>query len=313
MQKKELYFYSPKNKEKRYGIIWYPDDKNNIKSIIHICHGMCERIGRYELFADYMTKKGFIVCGSDYEGHGLSTDKENFGHISYKDGYINIIKDIYKFQLIVKKINKNIPYFLLGHSMGSFLTRQYALVFRNSINGIILSGTRCSGLEVYAGLAVCNIMKLFRGERAKGRIILHFTDKIFNSFFQPNRTEYDWLSRDNNIVDDFINDCFCGCVFSYSAYINLLTVLKIINKKKWYKSIDKSLPFFIISGTDDPVGNFCIDVFKFYDNLIKSGCKNLYLKFYNNARHEVLNETNKYEVYKDISKWLDKIILLTGE
>lgn len=304
----KLNFKSVSNEQNRFGMIWSPKNTSTIKAVVQISHGMCEHIRRYEEFAMFMVKKGIVVCGSDHEGHGFSTEKSNLGYIDTNKGYINMVNDLHIFTKIIKKRYKAIPYFLLGHSMGSFLARFYASLYPKELNGLILSGTGGSGILVDYGLFLSKFMSMLVGKNKKGMLISSFMDIAFNNHFKPKRTKYDWISRDNSKVDDFIDDEYCNFVFSYNGYVNLLKIMHRVNEKKWFKEISKSLPIYIFSGSRDPVGNFGKSVEKIYTKLLHEGCTDVSIKIYENGRHEMLNEINRYEVFQDINLWIKELI-----
>lgn len=304
----KLNFKSVSNEQNRFGMIWSPKNTSAIKAIVQISHGMGEHITRYNEFAAYMAKKGIVVCGTDHEGHGFSVDKSNLGHIDTNKGYINMVNDLHLFTKIVKKKYKSIPYFLLGHSMGSFLARFYATLYQKEINGLILSGTGCGGFFIDYGLFLSKFMLIFMGKNTKATLFANFTDRIFNKSFGPNRTECDWISRDISKVDDFVDDDYCGFAFSYNGYVNLLKIIHRVNEKRWFKEISKDLPIYIFSGSKDPIGNFGKGVKKIYTKLLHEGCTDVNMKLYEGGRHEMLNEINRYEVFQDVHLWVKELI-----
>lgn len=309
MKKEEIFFKSSQGESKRFGIIWRCDKNIDIKAILQISHGMCEYINRYEELAEYMTKKGIVICGNDHEGHGKSSKKENYGHIKTNTGYINIAKDMNFFYNIMKSKYKDIPYFILGHSMGSFILRYYIENFDiSNISGIIFSGTAYKTFIIKLGLILCNIFSIIKGEKERAVFISNLSNKIFNFSLKSNRTCFDWISNDKNNVDNFINNDKCAFTFTYGGYINLLTVLLKVNNKKWFKNFPDDMPVYIFSGDKDPIGNFGKGPIKIYNKLVENKCKDIKIKLYDGGRHEMLNDLNKYEVFQDLYLWIENHI-----
>ena len=291
-----------------------PEVKENIKGIIQISHGMSEESSRYERFATFLNNNGYIVYINDHRGHGKSAKTiSNIGKLAKEDSLNCIVKDLYRLTNIIKEENDNLPVFLFSHSMGSFAAQKYIINYGSEIDGVILSGTNgIYGIEVDLGLFTAKILTKLkcRNETA------YFIDKLafggFNKKFTPNRTKFDWLSRDNEEVDKYINNEQCGVIFSNGYFYDLFTLFKEIRDEKNIKKIDKQLPIYIFAGDKDPVGKFGKGIVKLHQNYKKAGIEDCTFKLYNGGRHEMLNEINKDEVMKDTLKWIDEKVSLNS-
>lgn len=285
---------------------WEPEENVNIKGVLQIAHGMAETAARYERFAKYLTDNGFIVYINDHRGHGKTAKElENVGYLAEKDGFKWLVEDLHCLTEIIKKENPDVPVFLLGHSMGSFVTQRYIMLYGKELNGAILSGSNGrQGLMLKLGLMVAKSEIKKNGRKAKSQKLNDMSFKSYNNSFKPNRTEFDWLSRDNDEVDKYINDPFCGSVFTAGFYYDFLTGLMEIENRENLKSVPKDLPIYIFSGEKDPVGVNGKGVKKLVDTYKALGVSDLTFKLYKEGRHEMLNETNRDEVMKDVADWL---------
>lgn len=292
-----------------FSYCWLPDNEENLKGIIQVAHGMAEHAGRYREFAMFLTKKGYGVYANDHRGHGRTAGSiKNVGFFAEKDGWALVVNDMHLLTREIKKRHPNIPFFLFGHSMGSFLSRDYVTTFGNDVDGLILSGTAADpGPLGYLGIFISKLSGQIFGKRSKSFIMDKLSFGAFNGKFKPNRTKFDWLSRDDAMVDKYVNDEFCGSVFSAGFFLDMLKGIKRIHNKKVIKLIPVELPMFFISGEKDPVGNNTRGVKKVIDMYVRSGMKNVDFKFYPNARHEILNEVNRNEIYLDIYNWTSKL------
>lgn len=287
---------------------WEPEENVNIKGALQIAHGMAETAARYEGFAKVLTDNGYIVYINDHRGHGKTAKYiENIGYLAEKDGFEWLVKDMHDLTDIIKKENKNLPVFLLGYSMGSFLTQRYIMLYGNELKGAILYGSNGrQGLMLRLGLMISKIQIKMNGVRSKSQILHNIIFKGYNNLFKPNRTEFDWLSRDKEEVDKYIKDPFCGTVFTCGFYYDFFKGLIEIENKKNLKNVPKELPLYIFSGEKDPVGKSGKGVKRLVETYKVLGIKDITFKLYKDGRHAMLNEINKDEVIEDILEWLIK-------
>lgn len=293
-----------------YTYKWESEDSNlEIKGIVQIAHGMAETAKRYERFAEELTQNGYKVYINDHRGHGKTANTlNNVGHLAEKDGFKCLLMDISKLTDIIKQENKGLPIYLFGHSMGSFVSQNYIMEYGYKIDGLILSGSngdRGPILNIAEKVAKREVKK--HGRRAKSRKLDRLIFGGNNKKFKPARTEFDWLSRDEQEVDKYINDEFCGGVFTAGFFHDLINGLKIIENRENLKKVPLDLPIYIMSGDKDPVGRNGKGVLNLKDRYKRLGVKNLSYKLYKDGRHEMLNEINRDQVTMDIINWLNQI------
>ena len=288
---------------------WENAEQTEVRGIIQIAHGMAEHILRYDDFCKFLVRHGFIVYGNDHRGHGGTIKApDDKGFFAEKDGFEKVVADMKQLSNIIRDEHPELPLFILGHSLGSFLTRRYVQLFGENVSGVILSGTGFNKGIGKIGLQIARWEKWRKGPRTPSPLMHKLVFYGFNENFAPAKTEYDFLTRDEGIVAKYVADDKCGFTCSTSFYIDLLTGLDLIHRKEEVKKTPTNLPIFLVSGTLDPVGDDGKGVKKVYQLYKRTGCKHVRMKLYENARHEVLNEINKEEVYEDILHWLNKVL-----
>ena len=289
------------------GYSWRPDNKASVKGIVQIAHGMAETGARYARFAKILTDNGYIVYINDHRGHGKTAKSvENLGYLADSDGFRWLVEDLHQLSGIINKENPNLPLFLLGHSMGSFVTQRYIMLYGEELKGAILSGSNGKqGIMLHIAQFLAKIEVLKKGRRAKSEILNKMSFGNYNKAFKPTRTEFDWLSKDAAEVDKYIKDPFCGTVFTGGFFYDFLTGLIEIENKRNIAEVPKELPIYIFSGEKDPVGNQGKGVIQLFDTYKEIGIKDVTYKLYKDGRHEMLNETNREEVMSDVIAWLD--------
>lgn len=286
---------------------WINNDFKEHKGIIQLVHGMQEHIGRYNDFANFLANNGYIVVGHDHLGHGNTAKcEDDFGYFADNNGWDRLVEDVHILQNKVHNEYPNLPYIVMGHSMGSLIVRTYITKYDDNLTGVIVSGTSGQKYGLISGKLLIKIISTFKGKRYKSKLIEHLVTGSFNKKFEPNRTPSDWICSDENEVNKFIEDEKCGKMFSVQAYYDLLSGTQYLSKQK---NVNKTVkvPILIFSGDEDPVGQNGKGVLRVYKMLKKDGTRNVYLRLFKNARHELLNEVNKLEVYNFILDWLDKL------
>ncbi len=284
--------------------LWEPEDNVTKKGIIQVIHGLAEHAKRYERFAKEATSNDFIVVADDHRGHGKTAkNEEEIGYLGEDDGFQKMVEDEYQLTKIMKEKYPNLPYFILGHSMGSFILQKYIEEYGKELNGVILSGTAGPnpGLLV-PGKIIARLAMKINGPKKKSKFLNNLSFGTYNNAFKPNRTDFDWLSRDEKEVDKYIEDPLCGFVCSTSLYYFLTKGMLQMHKKCNLALIPKSLPIFIVSGSKDPVGAKTVP--RLYKIYLKLGLNDVEMKLYNDARHEILNEINREEVTREILGWI---------
>ncbi|MDA1675839.1 alpha/beta hydrolase [Bacillus cereus group sp. TH152-1LC] len=287
---------------------WLPE--RNPRGIIQIAHGMTEHAGVYTDFIAALLEAGYGVYAHDHKGHGKTVKREeDYGHFKPNVGWNEAVSDVIFVSETIRK-EQTCPLFLLGHSMGSFLSRRAVQLKGELYDGFLISGTGGNpGLLGSIGHKVATIEMKLRGEKTKSRMLNFLSFGNFNSHFKPNRTKFDWLSSDNNQVDKYIADPLCGFICTTSFYRELFSGVLEVNKLEEFKKTPKNLPIHIFSGDRDPVGDMGKGVKEVYENYKKCEVKDVTLRLYENGRHEMFHEVNKDEVFQDLISWLDKHIV----
>ncbi|HBG4072762.1 TPA: alpha/beta hydrolase [Clostridioides difficile] len=292
-----------------YTYKWEDENIKKTKAVIQIAHGMAETAQRYETFAKVLTENGYIVYINDHRGHGKTAKIiENVGHLAEKEGFRCLVEDMYTLTNIIKKENEDLPIYLFGHSMGSFASQRYIMDYGNNLSGLILCGSNGKqGIILNLAHLIINreIKKYGRRSRSNKINDLIFGGQIIR---RNEKTKFDWLSRDKEQVEKYINDPFCGVVCSCGFFYDLVQGLKEIEDKENLKKVPLDIPIYIISGDKDPIGKNGKGVLRLRDRYIKLGVKDVTCKLYKDGRHELLNEINKEEVFEDIICWLNNKI-----
>lgn len=292
---------------------WENDTCDIPKAIVQISHGMSENILRYDEFARELVEEGFTVYGHDHRGHGeTAASIEDLGYMDDKDNFHSMVYDLKDMNDLIKRENEGIPIILFGHSMGSFLSQRYIELYGDSIDGLILSGSNGKQKAINnLGIPISYLeMKIF-GRRKQSKLMDKLSFGSFNNNFKPVRTNCDWLTRDEKEVDKYLNNKYCGNIFTASYFYDLLKGLKEIHKESNLKKIPKSLNIYILAGSKDPVGENGKGIINLYNLYKKLEIKNVSYKLYDGARHEILNEINRDEVINDIKNILEEILSKT--
>ncbi len=279
------------------------------KAIVQISHGMQEYADRYENFINFLANKGYVVVINDHLGHKNSvSSKNNLGFMADKDGYKHVLNDL---ATISGRVRKNFPelkLFLLGHSMGSFYARVFAAKFPYLLDGIIISGTGGKNKMLSIGKTVINIAIKLKGTKYRSKFITKLIFGNFQSKIKNPKTGSDWLSRDEDVVEKYINDEYCNFIFTLSGYRDLITINSIANSNRCFEKTKKDIPYFMFAGDMDPVGEWGNGVKEVYEKYKQFGVKDIKLILYPEGRHEMLNEINREQVYSDVANWLESKI-----
>lgn len=280
--------------------MWLPEGEP--KAVIQLVHGMAEHIDRYDATARALADAGFAVVGHTHLGHGTAAKIK--GYFGEKDGWQHLIDDVHVLRQRVQQHQQGVPYILLGHSMGSFIVRCYLMQYAEGLAGAILSGTGFFPKPVaLLGLGVANLVCLFGGEKKPSRLINGIAFGGSNKLFKPARTDFDWLTRDEAIVDSYVADPYCGFIFTGGGYRDFFTGLNHLTK---VQGVPENLPVLLFSGEKDPVGSGD-GVNKVAKQLRAAGVKQVDVKLYPDGRHEMFNELNREAVWQDVAAWVEKI------
>lgn len=302
--KREFYFTSSDKKNKIHGIEWRPDCK--VIAVVQIIHGMVEHIDRYDTFAKYLNLHGICVIGHDHLGHGQTAkSSDDFGYIADHHGNRHMIQDIHRLRKMIDQKYPDLPHFIMGHSMGSFLTRQYLMYYADGLAGTIIMGTGYHpSIETIAGKFLCSALAAFKGWRHRSPMVDYIGIGNYNTAFEPCDSKRAWVTSNREELNLYESDPFCNFIFTLNGYHTLMETLQEITHTEYLDSMDKSLPLLFISGSQDPVGGFEKGVRKVYHQYREAGFRNLRLKFYPEARHEVLHEDCKEDSFNFLYEWI---------
>ncbi len=300
----EITYPSADKKTTIHAYIWRP--KGAIRGVLQIIHGMAEHALRYSPFAQYMAERGFLVCAEDHLGHGQSVlTPDELGYFDGGDGSKTVLADIRALNLKVREETAELPYFTLGHSMGSFLCRKYISLYGSELAGAIIMGTGFQpAIATGAGKVVATLIAAFRGWKHRSPFIQKLAFGSYKKF--EGRTPKDWLSADPSNVDRYLKDPLCGALFTCGGFKTLFSIVGQACSSKTIKSTPKNLPLYLVSGGDDPVGNYSKGVEKLYDKFIKAGSGDVEMTVYKDCRHEILNDYCAPQVMDDIYTFLIK-------
>ena len=276
------------------------------RAVVQISHGIAEHIDRYLDFMVFLASSGYVAVANDHLGHGKTmTSLEEQGIFAEENGWDYVVGDMEKLHDITAAEYPGLPYVMFGHSMGSFLTRTYLIKHPDKYDAAIISGTgHQSKALISSGLLMAEGFVKFSGPRRIGTALNNVAFGAYNKAFQPQRTEFDWLSRDEAEVDKYIADPLCGFVARTSLYRDMMKGIKLITDAKNIQSMSKEQPVYFMSGAMDPVGENGKGVKKAYKAFCDAGLKDVMIRLYPEGRHEMLNELNKKQVYADILEWL---------
>jgi len=285
---------------------WYSEQPP--KALLMIAHGMAEHSGRYARFAQALVAQGIEVYAHDQRGHGKTAEHGMLGHYADNQGWAQVVNDLACLNHHMRQTHPQVPIFLLGHSMGSYISQAYLMHHSCSLQGAILSGSNYQPVALYrAGQWLARLERWRQGPLGRSALLEFVSFGSFNKAFKPNRTAFDWLSRDPDEVDRYINDPLCGFRCSNQLWIDLLGGLQQITPLENLAQIDNSLPLLVIGGACDPVsdGHRQQDL---ADALSAAGNQQVQVKIYPGARHELLNESNRDEVTTYIINWLQQAL-----
>ena len=310
-------FKSHDGKSQIKGCIWAIEGKDrtpgvNPRAIVHLVHGMSEHMGRYDDFATYLARKGYVVCGADFVGHGRSVSSDDeLGCLPVENGKEVLLEDVHELRKIVAaRFSRQTPYVMFGHSMGSFVVRAYVARHGEGLAGAVVCGTgNQSRLLSRAGNLLARAIAKTKGENARSMLLHNMGAGAFSKGIENPRTQLDWLSVDEAVVNAYEEDPLCGAIFSVGGYATLTDLTAEVVTAASASAIPKTLPLFYIAGDCDPVGENGKAVQAAASLAYRAGVKKVQLKLYPGMRHEILNEPGKAEVYEDVLNWLEQEVV----
>ena len=303
-----FYFASHAPGRQIHGVRWLPEGQP--RAVLQITHGMVEYIERYQDFAQWLNERGFLVTGHDHLGHGNSIrTKADYGYFADEDANGTVLADVHRLTQLTKESYPGLPYFLLGHSMGSFYARQYLCQYGEELDGAIIMGTGCQPrMLVRAGKLLTTLVAAVKGWHHRSKLVTNVAFGGYNKRFEPIRTPKDWLTRDEAIVDAYIADERSSFIFTLNAYHAMFTGIDRLYDKNLLACIPKDLPVFFVAGEEDPVGDFGKGVRRAAQICRDAGVQKVDLKLYPNDRHEILNELDRQKVYEDLLRWMKELM-----
>lgn len=305
IRKEEFEFDSRDGKTRLHAVRWIPEGK--VICILQIVHGMAEYVERYEEFARYMAEKGVLVTGEDHLGHGKSVPQGGaYGYFCKQDPATVVVRDVHRLKKMTQEEYPGVPYVILGHSMGSFIFRNYLSRYGTGIQGAIICGTGSMPAPVIlSAKAVAKMQKLFVGEKHVSKLLDSLAFGSYNKRIKQHETAFDWLAGNKPVVEAYMKDPLCGFVFTINGFETLFELINRAQKPENMRKIPKELPVFFIAGEEDPVGDYGAGVERVYKSYKEElGIKNVKIKLYAGDRHEILNESDKEQIYEDIYPWL---------
>lgn len=280
------------------------------RAVVQIVHGIAEHIERYDAFMGFLAENGIVAVGDDHLGHGKSvTEPDDLGFFNDENGWDYVVMDEERLHDLIREEYPNVPYIFFGHSMGSFITRTLIIKHPEIYDAAIISGTgHQSKALIYGGNLLANMLVKFNGPRADGQKLNDVAFGTYLSHITEPRTPFDWLTRDEAAVDKYIADPMCGFICKASLYRDMMGGVKFVTTQSNIDKMDKTRPIYFMSGAEDPVGDYGVGVDKAYKAFCKAGLHDVKIRLYPGGRHEMLNETNNSEVYKDILDWINEKI-----
>ena len=303
-QLKEFTFLSTDEKTNIYVREYVPDGE--VKGVVQIAHGLAEHCRRYDDFMEFLAENGFAVSANDHLGHGKSVqDEEHRRFFAEELGWEKVVGDMKQLRDIQKEKYPGIPFILFGHSMGSFLTRTCMIKYPRDFDGYILSGTgQMVGLNMRIACSLARNECRKVGVMTPSPKLSKIAFGAYNKRISNPKTENDWLSANADNVDDYQLDPLCGGIFTAGLFRDMMGGLLYISNKRNLLKMNKKAPVLLISGTEDPVGDYGRGVVRTCELFKWAMMKDITLKLYEGDRHEVLNELDKKQVYEDVLEWI---------
>lgn len=305
IQKEEFYFDSRDGEHKIHSIRWVPERDKPV-CVLQIIHGMTEHIDRYDGFAQYMAGKGILVVGDDHLGHGKSVRPgEPYGYFCKEDAATVLVRDEDRLKKMTQEQYQGVPYIILGHSMGSFIARNYLIRYGSGIDGAVIMGTGMqSKIQLAAARALAGIQILFCGPKHVSKLIDKLAFGMFNKRIEAPKTPSDWLCSNEESVKRYRQDPMCNFTFTANGFQTLMKLIWNLHDVEKLKKMPRQLPVFFVAGEEDPVGDYGRAVKQVYESFLQLGMERVQMKLYPGDRHEILHETDRAEVYADIYRWI---------
>ena len=308
IRKLETQVLSSDGKHQLKGVVYLPEGEK--KGLFHVVHGMTEYIGRYDGFMRKAAERGYVCFGYDHLGHGNTALEGELGFIAHRDGWEYLVKDVAVFERAMKEAyGEDLPLFLLGHSMGSFIVRLSVTLNADPLpEKLIVMGTGGPNPVGGLGVGIAKTIRAFRGEKHVSPFLENLAFGAYNKPFEPKRTNYDWLSANPENVDAYIADPLCGFMFTVGGYSTLLDLTAECVTPACAAKVPKELPLLLVAGDGDPVGDMGKGVQAAAQLYRDAGVDSVECKLYEGMRHEIHNEIGHEGVYDDVASWIESKI-----
>lgn len=278
------------------------------RGVIQLSHGMQEYVRRYEAVADYFTAAGYVFGGNDHLGHGnTAKNADELGFTAKRGGAELLVEDLHAMTQKLKERYPGLPVILYGHSMGSFAARLYLTKYGTEIDGALISGTSGPGQPTGLALTLAHLSAALHGDHHRSKLLTGLAFGSYNKHFKEEHDPLSWLTRDKEVRAHYADDPLCSFLFTTGGYDTLFNLLSAVSRKDWAEKVPRSLPILLLSGDEDPVGQYGKGVKKVYDRLVESGHDRVTLKLYAGGRHEMHNEINRQEVLADILDFFNTV------
>lgn len=307
---KEIFVYHSSDGHSRISAsIYTPAEGLVPRAVIQLSHGMCEYVDRYEHMARWFCERGFVFCGNDHLGHKNTAllNHDKLGYFGERGARRFLVEDLELLHREMAQRYPELPYFLYGHSMGSFLARLYARRFGRCLSGLIISGTSGKKHAAALGKTMARVIVSAKGPRYISQKLYEMSNGSFAKAFSADGSS-GWLSRDREICASYAADPACSFRFTASAYYELFDMVEACNTPDWYSGFPKELPVLLVSGDKDPVGGFGDGPREVYTGLVRAGIRDVRLDLYPDGRHEMHNEINREEVFQAELSWIENIL-----
>ena len=287
---------------------WEPE--GTVRGIVQIAHGVADHISRYDNVGQFLSEQGILVCGEDHLGHGHTASDGKYGYFAPEQGWELVVRDIHRLRQQMEERYPDLPYVMLGHSMGSFLVRTYLTRNFSPLDGVVLSGTgQESPLMVWGGKNLSALLAKLRGGEYVSQLMYNLSMGAYNNQFKPVRTSADWVSRDEEQIDLRLEDPWCSFIPTVQLYVDMLGALQHLAKQNNLTGMNPDVPVYFLSGDRDPVGGQGKGVHHVVDMFRAAGCRDVEVKLYPGGRHEMFNEINRQEVLDDLLNWLENHVI----
>lgn len=309
MSKEEFYFDSRDGRSKIHAVKWIPNS-GNVKAILVVVHGMAEYIERYSEFAKFVNESDILVTGIDNLGHGKSMKEDrNPGYFCKQDPATVVVRDVHRLKKFTQEEYPGVPVIIMGHSMGSFIVRNYLFRYGTGVDGAVIMGTGSQpGATLGAGKALCGLIGAFCGENHISKMLNSIAFGTYCKRIDSPKTEFDWLSVNEENVNRYIADPGCGFIFPVNGFKTLFELIARAQEPKNLEKIPKALPVLFVSGSEDPVGNYGKGPKEVCESYQKQGILDVSLKLYEGMRHEILNENGKVTPMTDVRDFIEKCV-----